>query len=289
LSGKPENMPPGDPVWICGSEMGNKPTSARDNWDIGDIPFVADTGIAWRARIGLIVLANDHTVEHEFRRIVERPGVAVYVTRIASSHLITPATLAEMEHRIADCSAVILPHATLNVIAYGCTSASIVLGEDTVFARIRDARPEADPTTPVTAALAAFQVLGARRIALLTPYSRPVNERVGAYIIERGFDVPASATFNVEDDNAVACISPDSIRRAILDIGRCADIDMVFMSCTSLRLAETAAAIEAELGKPVISSNMALAWHSLRLAGINEPAPEFGHLFASESRLPHSE
>lgn len=269
--------------------MSDKATSATDSRNADDIPFVADTGIAGRARIGLIVLANDHTVEHEFRRIVERPGVAVYVTRIASSHLITPATLAEMEHRIADCSAVILPHAPLNVVAYGCTSASIVLGEDTVFARIRDARPEADPTTPVTAALAAFQVLGARRIALLTPYSRTVNERVRAYIAERGFDVPVSATFNVEDDNAVACISPDSIRRAILDIGRRGDTDMVFLSCTSLRLADAAAAIEAELGKPVISSNLALAWHSLRLAGIAEPAPEYGRLFSLDTRPAHSD
>jgi maleate isomerase len=260
--------------------MNGKPISSTHHPDVGDIPVVADAGLAGRARIGLIVLANDHTVEHEFRRIVERPGVAVYVTRIASSHLITPATLAEMEHRIADCSALILPHAPLNVVAYGCTSASIVLGEETVFARIGEARPEADPTTPVTAALAAFDVLGARRIALLTPYSRTVNDHVRAYIAGRGFEVPVSATFNVEDDNAVACISADSIRRAILEIGERADTDMVFLSCTSLRLADAAAAIEAELGKPVISSNLALAWHSLRLAGIAESTPGYGRLFS---------
>ncbi len=263
--------------------MDDEATSAADDRHSRDIPFEADTGLAGRARIGLIVLANDHTVEHEFRRIVERPGVAVYVTRIASSHLITPETLAEMEHHIAGCSALILPNVPLSVIAYGCTSASIVLGEETVFARIGDARPEASPTTPVTAVLAAFRVLGARRIALLTPYSRPVNERVRAYIAGHGFDVPVSATFNVEDDNAVACISPDSIRRAILDIGQREDIDLVFLSCTSLRLADQAAAIEAELGKPVISSNLALAWHSLRLAGIADPVPQFGHLFSLDA------
>lgn len=247
--------------------------------DHGHIPFEADRGLAGRARIGLIALANDHTVEHEFRRIVERPGVAVYGTRIASSHLITPTTLSEMEHRIADCSALILPRARLDVIAYGCTSASVVLGEDRVFARIRDARPEAKPTTPITAALVAIDVLGARRIALLTPYGRAVNDQVRDYIADRGFDVPVCRSFNVEDDNLVACIAPESVRRAILAVGGRDDIDLVFISCTSLRLAAMAAAIEDEIGKPVVSSNLAMAWHSLRLAGIDEPAPEYGQLF----------
>ena len=40
--------------------------------------------------------------------------------------------------------------------------------------------------------------------------------------------------------------------------------------------------IEAALGKPVTSSNHALIWHSLRLAGINEAIDGFGALF----RLP---
>ncbi len=39
------------------------------------------------------------------------------------------------------------------------------------------------------------------------------------------------------------------------------------------------AELEAELGKPVTSSNHAMAWHSLRLAGIDEPQPQFGRLF----------
>ena len=54
----------------------------------------------------------------------------------------------------------------------------------------------------------------------------------------------------------------------------------MFVSCTSLRLVEAVAGIEAELGKPVTSSNHALAWHCLRLAGIDDPRPELGALFA---------
>ncbi|HMB48237.1 MAG TPA: aspartate/glutamate racemase family protein [Afifellaceae bacterium] len=245
---------------------------------IEDLPFDTDPGLAARARIGLVVLASDHTVEHEFRTILDLPGVAFYASRIPNSQIITPESLAAMEGHIASRSAVILPGMELDVVAYGCTSASIVLGEEKVFACIRQGRPEARPTTPVTAALAAFEALGARRIAVITPYSRAVNERVGAYIAERGYEVPVFGSFNSDDDNVVARISPESIRRAILEMGRRDDVDMVFLSCTSLRLAEAAGAIEAELGKPVTSSNNALAWHCLRLAGIADRQPRFGRL-----------
>lgn len=246
---------------------------------IENIPFETDAGLAARARIGLIVLASDHTVEHEFRRLIDLPGVAVYAARIPNSPTITPDTLAAMEQHMTDRAAVILPGEKLDVVAYGCTSASMVLGEETVFARLREGRPEAEPTTPITAAFAAFDALEARRIAVITPYSPAVNERVRAYITGHGYTVPVFGSFNSDDDNVVGRISPDSIRQAILRLGRRDDVDMVFLSCTSLRLAEDVADIEAELGKPVTSSNLALAWHCLRLAGIGDALPQFGRLY----------
>ena len=47
----------------------------------------------------------------------------------------------------------------------------------------------------------------------------------------------------------------------------------------SVRLVEIAADLERELGKPVTSSNHALAWHCLRLAGIEDQLPQWGRLF----------
>ena len=64
----------------------------------------------------------------------------------------------------------------------------------------------------------------------------------------------------------------------MLELGRHSSVDAVFVSCTSLRVAERIEALEAKLGKPVTSSNHALAWHSLRLAGYAAPLPGFGRL-----------
>ncbi|MGE0007258.1 MAG: aspartate/glutamate racemase family protein [Parvibaculaceae bacterium] len=244
------------------------------------LPFRTDRGIAGKARIGLIVLATDFTIEHEWRRIMTGlKGVGLYQSRILNDARITPETLRAMEPRIAQCADVILPGADFDVIAYGCTSASMAIGEEKVFERIREARPHVECTTPITAAFAAFRALGARRIGVLTPYRADVNRIVASYIAGRGFTVPVFGSFSEEDDNVVARITPESVRDGILAVRNRADVDAVFVSCTSVRLAEAAADIEREIGLPVTSSNHAMAWHALRLARYDEKLPQWGRLF----------
>jgi maleate isomerase len=227
-----------------------------------NLPHRLDRGIAERAAIGLIVLATDQTIEHEWRLLLDLRGVALYESRVLNDAAITPATLQAMEARLAD-----------------CTSASMVIGEERVFELVRKVRPGIACTTPITAAFAAFRALGIRRLALLTPYRDDINRFMRGYIEARGFEVPVMGSFNEEDDRRAARIDPASIRDAALRLGRSELVDGVFVSCTSLRLVEAVAGIEAELGKPVTSSNHALAWHCLRLAGIEEPMPQWGRLF----------
>ena len=243
------------------------------------LPHRLDRGIAERAAIGLIVLATDQTLEHECRRLLDRPGVAFYESRILNDNAITPATLKAMEGRLTEAAGLILPGLPLDVVGFGCTSASMVIGEERVFERIREARPGVACTTPITAAFAAFRALEMRRIALLTPYRDDINHFIRGYIEARGFAVPVMGSFNEEDDRRAARITVASIRDAVLRLGRSALVDGVFVSCTSLRLVEAVAGIEAELAKPVTSSNHALAWHCLRLAGVEEPMPQWGRLF----------
>jgi maleate isomerase len=245
----------------------------------GQLPHRLDDGIASRAAIGLIVLATDQTMEHEFRRLLDLPGVAFYESRILNEAAITPATLSAMEARLTEAAAVILPGLQLDVVAFGCTSAAMVIGEEQVFARIRAVRPGVACTTPITAAFAAFEALGSRRIALLTPYRDDINRFMREYVEARGFAVPVMGSFNEEDDRRAARIDQASIRDAAIELGRAHSVDAVFVSCTSLRLLDAVSEIEAALDKPVTSSNHAMAWHCLRLAGIDDPRPAFGTLF----------
>src|SRR3546814_16777039 len=83
---------------------------------------------------------------------------------VCTSDLSTPETLRAMHSRIAPAASLILPGIPLDVVAFGCTSAAMELGEDTVFAELRKARPDVRYTTPITGALAAFRALELRRI-----------------------------------------------------------------------------------------------------------------------------
>ncbi len=60
-------------------------------------PSDLDGGVAAGAGSVLIVLATDHTLEHEFRKIFRIDGVALYATRIRNAAEINPTTLAAME------------------------------------------------------------------------------------------------------------------------------------------------------------------------------------------------
>lgn len=247
--------------------------------DLGVLPCDLDDGVAARAAIGLLVLATDQTMEYEFRRLLPLDGVGLYAARLHNDAEITPDTLRALKDRIAPATELILPGLPLDVVGFGCTSATMTLGEDVIFDAVRSVRPEVRCTTPITSALAAFEAFGARRIGVLTPYAKPVNEIVRRFLEEKGVTVAAFGSFEKLDDREAARISPRSIADGIAAMADRVDLDAVFISCTSLRLADNAAEIEAATGLPVTASDHALAWHCLRLAGIDDTFSGSGRLF----------
>ena len=138
--------------------------------------------------------------------------------------------------------------------------------------------------SPVTAALAAFHALGARSIGLLTPYAPEINASLVAYFRSRGVEVGAVATFDRRDDRDAARISVASIEAAVKRLAAAARVETIFVSCTSLRVAEAAERLEERTCVPITSSNHAMAWHCLRLAGIEDVVPAAGKLYELPSR-----
>lgn len=243
------------------------------------MPFEVDAGVGSRASIGLVVLSSDQTIEHEYRLLMDLPGVAVYQSRIANDNTISQASLRAMESRITEAADLLLPGMPIHVIGYGCTSASMLIGEERVLGLLKAVRPEARCTTPITAARSAFAQLGMQSIALLTPYTDDINEQIRRYIEGHDIRVPVMGSFNVDDDRKACRIQPRAIRDAAIELGRHQQVDGVFVSCTALRVAEVIQDIENTLNKPATASNHAMAWHSLRLAGIDDTKEDFGRLF----------
>ena len=244
-----------------------------------DLPYSIDAGLGARARIGVIVLASDYTIEQEFREIfTPLDGVSFYETRIANANEINRETLAAMEAGIKPCTEVILPGGRLDVVAYGCTSGAMVIGDENVKARIHEARPGIPYTTPMRATYAAFRALGAKKVCYIAPYIEEVCEMMCQDMAQHGFEVTTMASWNQPDDRIVSSIDQASVEAAVREMGQ-DDSDVVFISCSSVRVAAFAEALEKEIGKPVISSNLAMGWHCLRLGGIEDKIEGYGELY----------
>ena len=250
-------------------------TAPESRWQ--KMTFDLDAGAGARAAIGLVTLSNDLTIEPELIRFLPDDGVALYSNRIEFPATATVATLRGMERDITAVTALINPGEKLDVVAFGCTSGTMAIGDTVVAERIRAARPEVKTTDPITAGLTGLDALGCRRIAVLTPYVDEVNDVVEAFIGAKGFDIAARASFKHLNSGEMCRISPESIYQAAMQIGS-SDVDALFISCTALRVSPVLARIERDLAKPVVSSNQAMAWHAMRLAGCDDKVTGFGCL-----------
>jgi maleate isomerase len=192
---------------------------AADGVTMRSFPSLSDGGPTRHGAIGLVALATDHVCELDLRQIIPQDRLPLYVGRIGFAPEITVATLGAMRDGITAAASLILAGGRLDVLAYGCTSGTMVIGEDEVFARLRAARPGIACTSPPTAALAALQALGLRRIAVLTPYTEDVNRRVVEYFTARGLDIAAFGAFDKGSDAEIAAIAPASIVEAALGVG----------------------------------------------------------------------
>ena len=107
--------------------------------------------------------------------------------------------------------------------------------------------------------------LGIRRIGLLAPYVPSISRAVVRQLEAAGLEVGHVATFDEQDDSRVARLSASAVLEALVALGERDDCDAVFGSCTNLRGLGLLDEAARRTGKPVLTSNSALAWHVERL------------------------
>ena len=230
-----------------------------------------------RKRIGLVILATDHTTEVDFDRMVAGDGIGVYVSRIHYANPVTPENLRAMQPRLTAGAELILPGETLDAVMYSCTSASVVIGDDEVTATIRAAKPGVPVVTPTAASVLGLRAFGAKRISILTPYTVETSRPMADYFAGLGFGIDRFTCLGLTDDREMARIALSDLVAFAREATDPAS-DALFVSCTALRAASVAAEIEAAIKKPVVTSNLATAWQCLRLCGETTEKPAFGRL-----------
>jgi maleate isomerase len=234
-------------------------------------------------RIGLVALATDLCSESDLRSMLPA-GVEIFTNRVANANPTTGENLRAMAPDIGRAAAGIVPDVDLDVMIYGCTSGTVVNGEEEVMGLMQEARGSFPCTTPVTAAMEAIQTFGARQISILTPYLQSLNTEVAKYFSGRGLDVLNIAGFDLASDADMTGVSLESIYRAAVEICD-EDAELLFISCTALRSAQVAERIEQAIGRPVVTSNQALAWHALELIGKPYSVSGYGSLFSRHLQL----
>ena len=233
-----------------------------------------------RARIGLIGLSSGLSCEEELHTMLP-PGTLVLTSRVANRNRIDLGTLADMEGDMMRAAATLLPEGHLDALVYSCTSGTIAMGEETVFERLRSVRPGVAVTTPFTGAVAALAALECSRITMLTPYTQEVTAPMRDELVRRGLSVVRTVAFGLSLDSEMSSVEPGTVRDMAMAIDS-PEAQALFISCTALRTSSIIEELETSLGKPVVTSNQALVWHSLRLSGYQEQVTGYGQLL----RLP---
>jgi len=237
-----------------------------------------DHGRHYRAKIGYVLLATEQTIQDDVMKL--RPqGVGIHFTRAAIPDSITSQSLGAQIDLLADCASTLLPDGSLDVVCYACTSGSLVMGEDRVHKELNKGAPKAKATSLIRGVIRALKQLGAHKIVVATPYLDEINAKEVLYLEDAGFEVLSISGLNLEKDSDMVRVTPDFIAEFAESIDH-PDADAVFISCGALRSLDVIQQIETTLGKPVIGSNQAMIWDTLRLAGIDDRIEGYGQLLS---------
>jgi len=170
--------------------------------------------------------------------------------------------------------------APIDVLCFGGTSASFLYGtswDKSLIVKMKEWAPGIPVTTASTATLASLAEVEAGKVALATPYGDEVHERAIRFLEENGHTVVKSSNLGISDDHALAEVPLDRIYELVRSIDH-PEATAFFVSCTNFRSAAVIAALEEDLGRPVVSAVQASFWHSLILAGVKGAKPGYGRL-----------
>lgn len=229
-----------------------------------------------RARIGFVLLSTDAVAERDMFRWAPE-DVGLHFTRIAMPGAVTVDNLACQLDQLESCAALLMPNDPPKVICYGCTSGGVVMGPPAVIERLQRGQPGVPATTLVSCVLDGLAALNVSRIALATPYIDEINQLEAAFFETHGYPVVNFEGLQILHDADIARVPSDEVKRFARNVD-VPEAEALFISCSGFRAFEIAQALEDELGKPVVTSNQAMLWRCLRLAGIPDPIPGAGRL-----------
>jgi maleate isomerase len=244
-------------------------------------------------RIGQIVPSSNTTMETEIPAVLRsreqtQPERFTFHSSRMRMQKVTAEELAAMD-RDSDRCALELADARVDVLGYACLVAIMSMGngyhrvsEQRLHGRTVQAGGPAPVVTSAGALVDGLKALGAKRVSLLTPYMKPLTQRVVDYIEHEGIEVVDSLSLEIADNLEVGRqdpLAPVEITRRLNTRG----IDaLVASACVQMPSLASIQPIEDRLGLPVLSSSVATTYMMLKKLGLGTRVPGYGSLLSGD-------
>ena len=228
---------------------------------------------------GASIPSTNTTCEIEYSHLLPPEYQAHYGRMMSSSPSKSP--FSSPLDADLDYQAKLLGTAKVEMVMLVQTSASLHAdGYDADVTRRMSAASGAPAITSAVAVGRAVKALGAKRVALVSPYSEPVNAAAkrlfeGGY----GFQIVAVEGFAATDSYAIGALGPENAREAFARIDR-PEIEAFIVPGGNFPTMAHVAGWEAEFKKPVVTTNQALIWAMLRQFEAREGLKGLGALLA---------
>ncbi len=234
----------------------------------------------WRARIGFICPSQTgESFLHEFPMVAPE-GVSLMLTTMKIQALTRDnigASLATVQQVTGELAA---NHADIAILGGSPTITYGGFGFDQeIIRQMKEAAPNIPCTTSQTGAVLALRRLGAKKVAIASPFSDHQNDLLKKFLEDSGFQVPSTKGLDVPIQGLGGMASYASYRVAKDAFNQAPDVDAVYMPCAQMPTFKNIAQLESDLGVPVISSFQAMLWHVFEMLNIRDPKPGYGSLF----------
>ena len=242
-------------------------------------------------RIGQIVPSSNTTMETEIPAMLNarqaiRPERFTFHSSRMRMKQVRKEELAAMDGESDRC-AIELSDAKVDVLGYACLVAIMAMGlgyHRNSEQRLRQATADNDANAPVITSAGALieglKVMGAKRIAIVAPYMKPLTELVVNYIREEGFDVVDWRALEIPDNLEGARHDPANLPGIVAGMNL-EGVDVIVLSaCVQMQSLPVVAKVEAQTGKPVLTAAIATTYAMLKALDLEPIVPGAGALLS---------
>ncbi|QUS36989.1 Asp/Glu racemase [Falsirhodobacter algicola] len=219
------------------------------------------------------------------RELIAAERFTFHSARMRMKH-VTKDELATMDASSDRC-ALELSDAQVDVMGYACLVAIMAMGkgyhrasQERLTGVVQGNGSAGAVVNSAGALIDGLKAMGAKKVAVVTPYMKPLTEMVVDYIRAEGFEIVDYVALEIQDNLAVAAHDPMNLPGIVagMDI---AEADVIVLSaCVQMPSLPAVSTVEAQTGKPVLTAAIATTWQMLNALNLPTRVPGGGALLS---------